>query len=123
MIRINWDFVSGKEVSFIEGRAHLSRGDEFQTNVLNFFCWDYLINHNGELPFTLKSNDIQDIIVLKSNGEFISLRHLDKHTDKEMRWVHNTSRMLVANGFQWLPNFDENYDWDFVQTPIWEGWK
>lgn len=117
MIRINWDFVSGKEVSFIEGKQ---QQNNFETNVLNFFCWDYLGTKNCDEPF---KPSISDVVVVKQNGDYISLRTIHNHTDKEMRWVHNTSRMLVANGFQWLPNFDENYDWDFVQTPIWEGWK
>lgn len=39
MIIINWDFVSGKEVSFIEG---MNQVNNFETNVLHFFCWDYL---------------------------------------------------------------------------------
>lgn len=43
MITINWDFVSGKEVSFIEGRAQRKN---FETNVLNFFVGIILAQKN-----------------------------------------------------------------------------
>lgn len=63
------------------------------------------------------------MVVVKRNGDFISLRTLHNHTDKDIRWVHNVSKMLVANAFVWFPNYDENYDWERVEIPIWERWK
>lgn len=126
MIFIHWDFVNGTELSYIEGKARFRDGFGFETNVLNFFCWDYLIDSiypvEGE-PFDIKHSKIQDVVVIKSNGDFISLRHLDQHTDKEIRWVHNVGKMLVANAFSWLPNFENNYDWDHTEPTIWERWK
>lgn len=117
MITINWDFVSGKEVSFAEG---ISQRNNFETNVLHFFCWDRVghLDENGKFVAF-----VADVVVLKQNGDFISLRNIYNHTDKEMRYPHNTCKMLVANAFEWLPNYDENYDWDHEEIPIWERWK
>lgn len=117
MIIINWDFVSGKEVSFIEG---MNQVNNFETNVLHFFCWDrigYLDSWGFFIPV------VADVMVVKQNGDFISLRTINEHTDKEIRYPHNVCKMLVANAFQWLPNFDENYDWDYIKQPIWEKWN
>ena len=126
MIFIHWDYVNGTELSFIEGRNQCIDGKGFETNVLNFFCWDYLIHSryptSGD-SYALRNSNIQDVVVIKSDGEFISLRALHNHTDKEIRWVHNVSKMLVANAFVWLPNFENNYDWYHVESPIWERWK
>ena len=128
MIFIHWDYVNGTELSFIEGRNQYIDGKGFETNVLHFFCWDYLIDgryptEGEQYAYELKSPHIQDIVVIKSNCEYISLRTLHNHTDKEMRWVHNVGKMLVANGFNWLSDFENNYDWDHIESPIWERWE
>ena len=85
-IIINFDFVSGNELSYLEG---LNSKVAFETNCLEFFCFDY---PNSK--------------VVKRNGEWISVKSLLKndgtHTRKHLRHAHNLRRMLVAGSLMFL---------------------
>lgn len=88
MITINYDFVSGKELSYIEG---LEQKDNFETNVLTFFCFDQL------------EKDI-DVKVVKKNGDYIILSELlnynNGYCEKSLRPAHNVYKLLVAGSFE-----------------------
>ena len=86
MITIHYDFVDGFEVSFIQAEALLAVdiNSNFSTNCLNYFSFDYpcrLIRKNGNhlLP-----------------GELLRNGHL--YTNKEIRKVHNISKILMCGG-------------------------
>lgn len=87
MIIINYDFVSGKELSYVEG---CEKKDDFETNVLTFFCFDQL--ENGV-----------DVKVVKKNGDYIILSELlrqdNGYCEKELRPAHNVYKLLVAEMF------------------------
>ena len=87
-ITINFDFVSGKELSYIEG---LESNVDFETNCLEFFCFDY-----------------PNAKAVKKNGSYISVNKLlensGEHTNKQLRKAHNLRRMLVAGALKFLPN-------------------
>lgn len=89
-IYINYDFVSGKELSYTNG---LEATDTFETNCLNFFNFEKLLEFN-------------DIIVRKQNGEYISLIELinDKdynYCNESIYTNHDVEKMLIANSFNW----------------------
>lgn len=90
MITIHYNFTNGTEVSYVEG---LELKDNFSTNCLDFFCFD-------TLPV--------EVIVIKKNGDYISLKELllntGEYTDKEIRIAHNIHKMLKANSFKWKHN-------------------
>lgn len=98
IIVINYDFVSGKELSFIEGREVCETGKDFETNCLDFFS-----------PHIL---DIYcDVVVVKKDKSYISLKDLlanndERYTSQHMREAHNTQKMLKANSF----NFKQAVD-------------
>lgn len=98
IIVINYDFVSGKELSFIEGREVCETGKDFETNCLDFFS-----------PHLL---DIYcDVVVVKKDKSYISLKDLlanndERYTSQHMREAHNTQKMLKANSF----NFKQAVD-------------
>ncbi len=86
MIVINYDFVDGTEVSYVEG---LKLKDNFTTNCLDFFSFDIDV----------------EVEVKKKNGSFISKKFLldnNMHTTKEIRKEHNIVKMLKANNFIWI---------------------
>lgn len=91
-IYINYDFVSGKELSYGEG---LKATSTFETNCLNFFDTDRLTEWN-------------DVIVRNKNNEYISCSELLKdsspYIEKDIRLAHNVHKMLVANSFKWQKN-------------------
>ena len=84
MITINWDFVDGTELSYIEG---LNRKDNFTTNCLEFFHMDI---------------DVDDVVVINRCGKKISRKNIKKHTTKEIRKTHDIRKMLVAGSFEWM---------------------
>ena len=84
MITIHWDYTDGTEVSIIEGKL---LGDNFTTHCLDFFNQDEIVD---------------DVIVLKKNGEKISRKNIQHHIVKEIRPAHNIHKMLVANYFNWI---------------------
>ena len=90
-IYINYDFVSGKELSYGEG---LEATDTFETNCLDFFNTDSLTEWN-------------DVVVINKNNEYISCKDLledsTPYTSKEIRMSHNIHKMLVSNSFTWQP--------------------
>lgn len=115
VIIIHYDFSDGTELSYQEGKL---AKDNFTTCVLNFFCWDYLGNHDNDN--NRFEPVIDDIVVLKRNGDYIALSSIYNHCDREIRYPHNVSKMLVANSFKWLPDFI-NYDRSSIK-PQWEYW-
>ena len=91
-IVINFDFVSGNEVSFIEGRDKYMDGESFETNCLDFFQFDSLAVYG-------------DVIVKAKGGKYISLKELlsnedTTYTSKEIRLTHNVRKMLVAGSLE-----------------------
>lgn len=91
-ITINFDFVSGKEVSFVEGRDKYMDAESFETNCLEFFQFDSLTIYD-------------DVIVKAKGGKYISLKELlynedTSYTTKEIRVSHNVRKMLVAGSLE-----------------------
>lgn len=84
MITILWDFTTGKEVSYQEG---IKLKDNFTTNCLDFFNMDI---------------EVDEVLVLRSNGKRISRKNIQQHANKEIRKEHNIHKMLVAGSFNWL---------------------
>ena len=82
MITIHWDFKDGTEVSYKDGRL---LGDNFTTHCLDFFNMD---------------EEVDDVVVLMSNGQKISRKNINEHTPKEIRKEHNIHKMLVAGSFK-----------------------
>ena len=87
-IVINFDFVSGNEISYVEGVAKFMSGIGFETNCLDFFQFDSLVQYG-------------DVVVMKKDGSYISLAELlvnenNEYTPKEIRVSHNVRKMLVA---------------------------
>jgi len=84
MITIHWDFKTGDELTFSEA---CEAKDDFCTNCLDFFTTE------------------RDAIVLKENGEYISVKELlandGNYTRKEIRPAHNIHKMLKAGSFTW----------------------
>lgn len=104
MITINFDFTTGNEISYQEG---LLKKDNFETHVLDFFCFD---------------TEVDDIIVLKKDGSFIKRSNLLKennpHCRKEIRIAHNIRKILVAGGFDFIfddINLEQFYNIDSKQ--------
>lgn len=92
IIVINYDFVSGKELSFGEGVVIGKTGDSFETNCLEFFTPNSLDKYC-------------DVVVVKKDKSYISLKDLltnndSRYTVKHMRETHNTHKMLVAGSFE-----------------------
>lgn len=92
IIVINYDFVSGKELSFAEGIVIGKTGDSFETNCLEFFTPNSLDKYC-------------DVVVVKKDKCYISLKDLltnndSRYTVKHMRETHNTHKMLVAGSFE-----------------------
>lgn len=91
-ITINFDFVSGKEVSFIEGKDKYMDGESFETNCLEFFQFHSLAIYD-------------DVIVKAKGNKYISLKELlsnedTSYTTKEIRVSHNVRKMLVAGSLE-----------------------
>lgn len=91
-ITINFDFVSGKEVSFIEGKDKYMDGESFETNCLEFFQFQSLAIYD-------------DVIVKTKGNKYISLKELlsnedTSYTTKEIRVSHNVRKMLVAGSLE-----------------------
>lgn len=84
MITIHYDFTDGTEVSYQEG---LELKDNFTTCCLDFFNMDI---------------EVEDVIILKKDGKYISRKNIQQHTIKEIRKAHNIHKMLIANTFNWL---------------------
>jgi hypothetical protein len=83
MITIHWDFEDGTEVSYIKGK---NLGDNFSTNCLDFFNMD---------------ENVDDVIVLRSDGYKISRKNIHLHSSKQIRKEHNIHKMLKAGSFIW----------------------
>jgi hypothetical protein len=83
MITIHWDFSDGTEISYVEGLNN----NNFTTHCLEFFSFDI---------------DVNDVIVLREDGKYISRASIQKHTNKEIREEHNIRKMLLAGNFEWL---------------------
>ena len=85
MIEIHFDFTDGTEISYDEG---IKKGDNFTTCCLDFFCFD---------------TDVDDVVVIKKNGDYISRNHLllndGAYTSKEIRKEHNIQKMLKSHSF------------------------
>jgi hypothetical protein len=84
MIIIHYDFTDGTEVSFKEG---LTLGDNFKTNCLDFFNMD---------------EKVDEVMVIKKDGSYISRNNINLHTPKEIRQSHDIHKMLVADSFNWF---------------------
>lgn len=98
IIVINFNFVSGKELSYIEARNMCESGNSFETNCLEFFRPDMLDKYC-------------DIIVVKKDKSYISLKDLlanndERYTSQHMREAHNTQKMLVAGSFEFKKAVD-----------------
>lgn len=86
MIKIHWDFKDNTELSYREG---LDKGDNFTTHCLDFFNMDSKV----------------EVIVVDRDDNYISLKNINSHSDKEIRTEHNVRRMLVAGKFKWFSNY------------------
>ena len=84
MITIHWDFSDGTEVSYIEGKL---LGDNFTTHCLDFFNME---------------EEVDDVVVLRSDGKKISRKDIHLHSSKEIRISHNIHKMLKADSFNWI---------------------
>jgi hypothetical protein len=84
LFTIHWDFSSGTEVPYTHGKL---LGDNFTTHCLDFFNMD---------------QEVEDVVVLRSDGKKISRKNIQKHSVKEIRKSHNIHKMLVAGYFNWL---------------------
>ncbi len=85
MITIHWDFTDGTEVPYLQGKL---LGDNFTTHCLEFFNMD---------------ERVDDVVVLRSDGQKISRKNIQSHTNgKEIRIAHNIHKMLVSGSFNWL---------------------
>lgn len=85
MITIHYDFTDKTEISYNEG---LLLKDNFTTNCLDFFCFDF----NTEVK------------VLKQDGSYILKNELltdNYYCSKQIRKTHNILKMLKANKFNW----------------------
>lgn len=84
-IIIHYDFRTGRELSYIEGKFAVINNQSFVTNCLDFFDFDCAAD---------------DVIVLKSDGTKISRNSLltatQTHTVKQIRRSHNIQKMLKA---------------------------
>jgi hypothetical protein len=94
LIIINYDFISGNEVSYIEGKK---LKDDFETNVLDFFNFD------------IKPN----VVVLKKDGSYINKEELLKnngsYTKKEIRKSHNIIKLLKSGYLDFkIDKYNEN---------------
>lgn len=85
MIIINYDFISGNELSYVEG---LEAKDNFETNCLDFFSFDNLK---------------YDVKVLKKDGSYILMSELldndGSYTLKQIRIAHNLQKLLKGGTF------------------------
>lgn len=89
MIIINYDFTTGREISYIEG---ILLNDNFETNCLDFFSFDI----NTEVK-----------VLKKDNSYILKNELLINNTDyciKEIRKNHNIQKMLKANSFNFKKN-------------------
>ena len=84
MIIIHYDFTDGSEVSFKEG---ITLGDNFKTHCLDFFNMD---------------EKVDEVLVIKKDGSYISRNNINLHTPKAIRKSHDIHKMLVADSFDWL---------------------
>lgn len=84
MIIIHWDFTDGTEVSYVEGK---SLGYNFTTHCLDFFNMD---------------ENVEDVVVLRSDGAKISRKNIKAHSFKEIRESHNIHKLLIAGCFIWV---------------------
>jgi len=84
MITINFDFTTGNEISYLEGKE---KKTDFTTNCLQFFSFDTPDN----------------VIVRLKDGRYIDrdelLENTGEYTDKKIRKEHDIRKILVANGF------------------------
>lgn len=86
MIKINFDFVDGIEVSYLEG---CELKDGFTTNCLDFFNWD---------------EETDNVLIIDKLGNVLDRNKLlqsNNYTTKEIRKTHNLQKMLKANSFNW----------------------
>lgn len=91
MIQINFDFVDGTELSYMEG---VMLKDNFTTNCLDFFS------------FSTKAENVR---VVNKGGGYIDLLDLienNGYTAKEIRVAHDIQKILKAGGFKF--KYDEN---------------
>ena len=84
MITIHYDFTDGTEVSFKEG---IALGDNFKTHCLDFFNME---------------EKVDEVMVIRKDGTYISRNNINYHTPKEIRKCHNIHKMLVADSFDWF---------------------
>ena len=84
MIRIHYDFTDGSEVSYKEG---VLLGDNFKTHCLDFFNMD---------------EKVDEVLVIKKDGSYISRKNINYHSRKQIRKSHNIHKMLIADSFDWL---------------------
>lgn len=84
MITIHYDFVNGTEVAYMQGKL---LGDNFTTCCLDFFNM---------------SEQVDDVVVIRSDGAKISRKNIKNHSFKEIRKSHNIHKMLVAGSFNWI---------------------
>lgn len=99
MITIHLNFTEGDEVSYYQG---LIKHDDFTTCCLDFFDQDFS----------------QEVVILirkynhKNKGEYqtfyISKNHIQEHTSKEIRKVHNIHKMFHSGAFEWKEYNEES---------------
>lgn len=82
MIQINFDFVDGTEVSYMEG---VMLKDNFTTNCLDFFS------------FSTKAENVR---VVNKRGGYIDLIENNGYTVKEIRVEHDIQKILKSSGFK-----------------------
>ncbi|KPM97505.1 hypothetical protein [Vibrio alginolyticus] len=93
-IIIGYDFVPEGSLSFLEVREAIEKGeDNIKTCCLNFASFDQ--HRKG-----------YDVVVLMKNGKQVVLSELLENNrpyiDKEIRFAHNISKLLVARSIRFL---------------------
>lgn len=92
LIKINYDFTEGNEISYVEGKMCRT---SFATHCTSFFSFDV---------------EAWDVLVVKRNGTYISrnelLKNNGKYTSKEIRHAHNIEKMLLAGAFSFSKVLD-----------------
>lgn len=105
VIFINYDFTIGKEIDklLIEQTIHLRNSENI-----------FIHTHETYRIFDFdRLNTVQDVIVLRSDGKYISLWELRNciglYTSKELRPEHNLEKMLRSGALKFIEYDKEKY--------------
>lgn len=84
MITIHWDYTDGSELSYIEGKK---KKDNFTTCCLDFFNQDEPVN---------------DVVIKKKDGAYISRMYIDLSTNKDIKEHTNIRNLLVGGALKFI---------------------